>query len=221
MPGLTKDDFIILEDKVPQQVETFSDDISQTTPLYIGVLIDTSASTAGKLKFQQESAMNFIQTVVKPRKDRVLYGTFDDEVKLRQDFTDKLDLLDRAVYATKQTGTHTSLYDAVWQLVDEKMRSARAPVTVLVTDGGDTFSRASMRDAIDIAQRTETTVFTIQPRQGSRAPCPVSKQARSLTLNRAVNNGQETGGTAFFTGDMLSLERSFTKISKELRASTW
>ena len=55
VPGLTKDDFIILEDKVPQQVETFSDDISQTTPLYIGVLIDTSASTAGKLKFQQES----------------------------------------------------------------------------------------------------------------------------------------------------------------------
>ncbi|MGH9882245.1 MAG: VWA domain-containing protein, partial [Pyrinomonadaceae bacterium] len=29
---------------------------------------------------------------------------------------------------------------------------------------------------------------------------------------------EETGGTAFFTGDMLSLERSFTKISKELRA---
>jgi hypothetical protein len=52
-------------------------------------MIDTSASTAGKLKFQQESAMNFIQTVVKPRKDRVLYGTFDDEVKFGQDFTDK------------------------------------------------------------------------------------------------------------------------------------
>ena len=42
--------------------------------------------------------MNFIQTVVKPRKDRVLFGTFDDEIKLLQDFTDKLDLLDKAVY---------------------------------------------------------------------------------------------------------------------------
>jgi VWFA-related protein len=28
----------------------------------------------------------------------------------------------------------------------------------------------------------------------------------------------ETGGTAFFTGDQLALERSFTKISKELRS---
>ena len=58
VPGLTKEDFIILEDKVPQTIETFSDDLSQTTPLYVAVLMDTSPSTAGKLKFQQESAMN-------------------------------------------------------------------------------------------------------------------------------------------------------------------
>ena len=221
VPGLTKEDFIILEDKVPQQIETFSDDISQTTPLFIGVLIDTSASTAGKLKFQQESAMNFIQTVVKPRKDRVLYGTFDDEVKLRQDFTDKLDLLDRAVYATKQTGTHTSLYDAVWQFCDEKMRSAPGRrVLVLVTDGGDTYSRASMRDAIDIAQRTETTVFTISTKAGFLSTVPGVEAGQVADANDRVlqSMAEETGGIAFFTGDMLSLERSFTKISKELRA---
>jgi len=221
VPGLTKEDFIILEDKVPQQIETFSDDISQTTPLFIGVLIDTSASTAGKLKFQQESAMNFIQTVVKPRKDRVLYGTFDDEVKLRQDFTDKLDLLDRAVYATKQTGTHTSLYDAVWQFCDEKMRSAPGRrVLVLVTDGGDTYSRASMRDAIDIAQRTETTVFTISTKAGFLSTVPGVEAGQVADANDRVlqSMAEETGGIAFFTGDMLSLERSFTRISKELRA---
>jgi Ca-activated chloride channel family protein len=221
VPGLTKEDFVILEDKVPQAIETFSDDISQITPLYVGVLIDTSASTAGKLKFQQESAMNFIQTVVKPRKDRVLYGTFDDEVKLRQDFTDKLDLLDRAVYATKQAGTHTSLYDAVWQFCDEKMRSAPGRrVLVLVTDGGDTYSRANMRDAIDIAQRTETTIFTISTKAGflSTVPGVEAGQVSSESDRVLQTIAEETGGIAFFTGDMLSLERSFTKISKELRA---
>jgi Ca-activated chloride channel family protein len=221
VPGLTQNDFTILEDKVPQKIETFSDDISQTTPLYVGVLIDTSASTAGKLKFQQESAMNFIQTVIKPRKDRVLFGTFDDEVKLRQDFTDKLDLLDRAVYATRQTGTHTSLYDAVWQFCDEKMRSAPGRrVLVLVTDGGDTYSRASMRDAIDIAQRTETTVFTISTKAGFLSTVPGVQAGQASDVNDRVleSIAEETGGIAFFTGDMLSLERSFTKISKELRA---
>ena len=221
VPGLTQQDFIILEDKVPQAIETFSDDISQTTPLYVAVLIDTSASTAGKLKFQQESAMNFIHTVVKARKDRVLVGTFDDEVKLRQDFTTQVDLLTKAVYAIKQTGTHTSLYDAVWQFCDEKMRTAPGRrVLVLVTDGGDTYSRANVRDAIDIAQRTETTIFTISTKAGFLSTVPgVEAGTVASSEDRVLQNmAEETGGISFFTGDMLSLERSFTKIGKELRA---
>jgi Ca-activated chloride channel homolog len=219
--GLTKNDFVILEDKVPQAIETFSDDLALTTPLYIAVLMDTSPSTAGKLKFQQESAMNFIQTVVKPRKDRVLFGTFDDQVTLLQDFTDKLDLLDKAVYSVKNMGKQTALYDAIWQFCDEKMRSVPGRrVLLLVTDGEDTYSRANIRDAVDIAQRTETTIFAISTKAGFLATVPgveagqvADKKDRDL-----LTLAEETGGFAFFTGDMLSLERSFTKISKELRA---
>jgi len=221
VPGLTKNDFVVLEDKVPQTIETFSDDLSQTTPLYIAVLMDTSPSTAGKLKFQQESAMNFIQTVVKPRKDRVLFGTFDDEINLLQDFTDKLDLLDKAVYGVKKMGKQTALYDAIWQFCDEKMRSVPGRrVLLLVTDGEDTYSRANIRDAIDIAQRTETTIFAISTKAGFLATVPgVEAGQVSDKKDRDLQTlAEETGGMAFFTGDMLSLERSFTKISKELRA---
>jgi len=221
VPGLTKNDFMILEDKVPQAIETFSDDLSQTTPLYVAVLMDTSPSTAGKLKFQQESAMNFIQTVVKPRKDRVLFGTFDDQVNLLQDFTDKLDLLDKAVYGVKKMGTQTALFDAVWQFCDEKMRSVPGRrVLLLVTDGEDTYSRANIRDAIDIAQRTETTIFAISTKAGflSTVPGVEAGQVADKKDKDLLTLAEETGGMAFFTGDMLSLERSFTRISKELRA---
>lgn len=221
VPGLTKSDFFILEDKVAQTIETFSDDLSQTTPLFIAVLMDTSPSTAGKLRFQQESAMNFIQTVVKARKDRVLFGTFDDQVTLLQDFTDKLDLLDKAVYGVKKMGTQTALFDAIWQFCDEKMRTVPGRrVLLLVTDGDDTYSRANIRDAIDIAQRTETTIFAISTKAGFLATVPgVEAGQVSDKKDRDLQTlAEETGGTAFFTGDMLSLERSFTKISKELRA---
>lgn len=221
VPGLTKNDFVILEDKVPQQIETFSDDLSQTTPLYIAVLMDTSPSTAGKLKFQQESAMNFIQTVVKPRKDRVLFGTFDDQINLMQDFTDRLDLLDKAVYSVKKMGTQTALFDAVWQFCDEKMRSVPGRrVLLVVTDGEDTYSRANIRDAIDIAQRTETTIFAISTKAGFLATVPgvEAGQVADKKDKDLQTLAEETGGVAFFTGDMLSLERSFTRISKELRA---
>src|SRR5687768_18288617 len=171
--GLTKEDFVILEDKVAQTIETFSDDLSLTTPLYVAVLMDTSPSTAGKLKFQQESAMNFIQTVVKVRKDRVLFGTFDDEITLLQDFTARLDLLDKAVYSVKKMGKQTALFDAIWQFCDEKMRTVPGRrVLLLVTDGEDTYSRANIRDAIDIAQRTETTIFAISTKAGFLATVP-------------------------------------------------
>ena len=221
VPGLSRNDFVILEDKVPQQIETFSDDLSETLPLYVAVLLDTSPSTAGKLKFQQESAMNFIQTVVRPRKDQVLFGTFDDEVSLLQDFTDKLDLLDKAVFGVKKMGKQTALFDAVWQFCDEKMRSVQGRrVLLLVTDGEDTYSRANLRDAIDIAQRTETTIFAISTKAGfiSTVPGVEAGQVSDKKDRDLQTLAEETGGIAFFTGDMLSLERSFTRISKELRA---
>lgn len=221
VPGLTKEDFVVLEDKVPQTIETFSDDLSQTTPLYIAVLMDTSPSTAGKLKFQQESAMNFIHTVVKLRKDRVLFGTFDDEINLLQDFTDRLDLLDKAVYGVKKVGKQTALFDAVWQFCDEKMRSVPGRrVLLIVSDGEDTYSRANIRDAIDIAQRTETTIFAISTKAGflSTVPGVEAGQVADKKDKDLLTLSEETGGMAFFTGDMLSLERSFTRISKELRA---
>jgi len=221
VPGLTKNDFMILEDKVPQTIETFSDDLAQTTPLYIAVLMDTSPSTAGKLKFQQESAMNFIYTVMKTRKDRVLFGTFDDQITLLQDFTDKIDLLDRAVYGVKKMGTQTALFDAVWQFCDEKMRSVPGRrVLLLVTDGDDTYSRANIRDAIDIAQRTETTIFAISTKAGfiSTVPGVEAGQVSDKKDRDLLTLAEETGGTAFFTGDMLSLEKSFDRIGKELRA---
>ena len=118
-------------------------------------------------------------------------------------------------------GTQTALFDAVWQFCDEKMRSAPGRrVLVVVTDGEDTYSRANIRDAIDIAQRTETTIFAISTKAGFLATVPgVEAGQVSDKKDRALQTlAEETGGIAFFTGDMLSLERSFTKISKELRA---
>lgn len=219
--GLTANDFLVLEDKVPQKIDSFTSEENNNLPLYVGVLMDTSPSTAAKLKFEQESAMNFIQTVVRPRRDRVLFATFDHEITLRQDFTDRLELLDRAVYAVKKTGEQTALYDAIWQFCDQKMRSAQGRrALVIITDGRDTYSRADINDAIDIAQRTETTIFAISTKAGLLSTvvgteAKTVKDAADKALDRMCD---ETGGAAFFSGEMLALERSFTKIAKELRA---
>lgn len=218
--GLTENDFLVFEDKVPQKIDSFTSEQSNNLPLYVAVLIDTSPSTAGKLRFEQEAAKNFIFTIARPRRDRVLFATFDDQIILRQDFTDRLELLDKAVDSVKKPGEKTALYDAIWQFCDQKMRSAQGRrAMVVITDGDDTYSRADLNDAIDIAQRTETTVFAISTKAGlsSVVPGVESGQIKDHGDKDLEKLSEETGGAAFFTGDMLALERSFTQIANELR----
>ena len=218
--GLKRGDFAIFEDGVQQEVTFFTDE-KTNPPVYVGVLMDTSNSTKGKMKFSKEAAKNFIYTVTRIRKDRAAFMTFDHEVKLIQDFTDKLDLLDKAVDKINKTGSQTALYDAVWQFSDEKLRNAPGRrVVVVITDGEDTFSRAELADAIDIAQRTETTIFAISTKAGFLGSVPgveagTVKDKGDKFLTRLA---EQTGGEAFFTGDMLELERAFLKISEELRS---
>ena len=217
--GLARGDFAVFEDGVQQEVTFFTSD-KTNPPVYVGVLMDTSPSTAGKLQFSKEAAKNFIFTVTRLRKDKAAFMTFDHQVTLHQDFTDKLDLLDRAVDKIKKTGSQTALYDAVWTFSDEKLRSVPGRrVIVVITDGDDTFSRAELSDAIDIAQRTETTIFGISTKAGFLGSVPgveagTVKDKGDKFLTQLC---EATGGEAFFTGDMLALERAFKKISEELQ----
>ena len=218
--GLARGDFQVFEDGVQQEVTFFSDE-KTNPPIYVGVLMDTSPSTAGKIKFSKEAAKHFIFTVTRLRKDKAAFMTFDNEITLRQDFTDKLDLLDRAVDKVGKTGSQTALYDAIWEFSDEKLRNVPGRrVIVVITDGDDTFSRAELKDAIDIAQRTETTIFGISTKAGFLGTVPgveagtVKDKGDKLLAQLC----EDTGGEVFFTGDMLALERSFKKISDELRS---
>ncbi|MDQ3819754.1 MAG: VWA domain-containing protein [Acidobacteriota bacterium] len=223
--GLTKNDFLIFEDKKPQVIKGFSSvsDDKDSLPIYVVVLMDTSGSVAGKLKFEQESAKNFIYTVTRVRKDRVAFATFDHDIKLRQDFTDKLDLLDKAVDNIGKPGNRTLFYDAIWQFCDEKMRNVPGRrVIVVITDGDDNnYSNATLKDAIDIAQRTETTIFAVSTKAGLSGAAPGVEMGTVQTgVDRDLQRlCEETGGAAIFTGSEIALERAFTRISKELRSS--
>ena len=222
--GLTKNDFTVFEDKRPVQFD-FLGEIKELEklPVFIGVLMDTSSSTSGKLGFEKEAAKNFLYTVTRTRKDQAAFVTFDDEVKLRQDFTKNLDLLERAIDTVKKPGTQTALFDAVWQFCDEKMRGVSSPrrALVIITDGDDTYSRARIEDAISIAQKTDTIIFAISTKggfTGSSVPGVEAGTVKDSGDKELQQMAEATGGRAFYTGDMLALERAFKKIGEELRS---
>lgn len=207
--GLTKEDFEIYEDGVKQKVLSFSDE-KNNPAAYVGVLMNNGPGTADKLALSKEAASNFLHSITRTHTDKAAFATFGDNVVLRQDFTDKIDRLQLAVDQFTEPGEQTALYDAIWQITDQKLRKVPGRrVLTIIADGGDDLSTAKLEDAIDVAQRTDTTIFAISTR-----PTTVPDKSDDLLVKLC----EETGGSAFFAGDMLNFERAFSKISEAIRS---
>jgi Ca-activated chloride channel family protein len=158
--------------------------------------------------------------VLKYRQDRALFATFDSQVELHQDFTDRLDLLTQAIdKVTAQGGTR--MYDAIYGLCEEKMMAStsqgRRRAMVVITDGKDTESERELNEVIDIAQRSETTVYMISTESGGTfgVQAGLLDRKEDKEIKRVA---EETGGRAFFTADLNELKERLTEIARELRS---
>lgn len=215
---LKQSDIELFEDKVPQNIESFQ--AQSDLPLDVAVLMDTSNSVKPKLKFEKDAAVSFLQTMLTSRKDRALFVTFDSQVELHQDFSNRLDLLTKAIDKVKAQG-ETKMYDAIYQICEEKMLSpalaGRRRAMVVITDGEDTVSERELKDAIEIAQRSETIVYVISTKAagffGVQAGMVDKREDKELK-----KLAEDTGGRAFFTSEVIELERSFSAVARELRS---
>ena len=97
IPGLTKDDFEVMEDGKPQTIKYFSAESNQ--PLTLGILIDTSPSQTRVLAIEQESCAEFLHAFCAP-KDLAFLINFDADIDLDQDFTNNVGDLTRALNKT-------------------------------------------------------------------------------------------------------------------------
>jgi Ca-activated chloride channel family protein len=163
--GMKADDFLVFEDGKPQQVEYFSDWTRGTeVPLTMALLIDTSGSVKSKLEYETRTAAEFLKTMLRPGTDLALIIQFDSDVNLVQDFTDDLGRLTAALDSLR-AGNSTSLYDAVFLAVDEKLKAETGrKVIIAITDGTDTSSKLKEKDAIEAAQGSEVLIYGIAVR---------------------------------------------------------
>ena len=216
IPGLTASNFEVYEDGKLQKIEKFV--APSELPLSIALLIDTSNSVKLKLPFEKDAGEDFIATVTTHRKkDRILLGSFDSEVTLHQDFTDNQEVLIRSLRGLK-AGGYTKLYDAVYRIIEEKManpenRDARRIIVVL-SDGEDTASQRSLRDAIEMGQRYDVTVFGISTKNFKGVESGMVENADDKDLRRLC---EDTGGQVFLPSQKLELFRSFSEVAQDLR----
>ena len=209
VPGLTIDDFLVFEDRKPQKIEYFSQlTEGSDIPLTIALLIDTSGSVRSKLDDEKETAAEFLRSILRKSKDEALIIQFDSEVRLVQDFTDDTERLVRTLNSL-EAGNSTSLYDAIYLAVEEKLKGeVGRKVIVVITDGDDTASKLKKEDAIDAAQRADVLIYGIGVR------------SREFGANFGVLKrfAEETGG-GFFSPQarMAEIQAAFKAIGEELK----
>jgi VWFA-related protein len=206
---LKQDDFQVFENKKPQKILEFTSE--SDLPLRMAILIDTSNSIRDRFKFQQEAATNFINSVVR-KDDKAMIVSFDTAAELVADLTGDTHILENAVHSLRPGGG-TALYDAIYFACKEKLMRDQPMykyrrAIVILSDGEDNESRYSRDQALEMAQRADTVLYTI-----------------STNITHIETDGDkvmryfasETGGASFFPFQASDLNQSFENIANELR----
>jgi Ca-activated chloride channel family protein len=207
---LTKADFDVIENKKPQIIQQFT--AESDLPLRLAVLVDTSNSIREQFRFEQQAAIRFIQSVVRPREDRLMLVSFDSAAEMVSDLTDDLKKLEDGVQSMRPGGG-TAFYDAIYFAAKEKLmmdqpRDKFRRAMIVISDGMDTESRMSRDQALEMAQKADVVIYAISTNI-TRDDSEGDKVLRYLT--------EETGGQAFFPFKIEDLDQSFENIANELR----
>jgi Ca-activated chloride channel homolog len=209
---LKQNDFHFLDDnKPPEIIRSFNSEAN--LPLQVGLLIDASNSVRDRFKFEQESAIEFLNQTVRPRYDQAFVVGFDATPEVTQDFTDNTEALAHGVRELRPGGG-TALYDAIYFACRDKLLKAPKSTNVrraliLLTDGEDNLSHVSREEAIDMAQRAEAVIYTISTNVSG------TKGAGDKVLERIAD---ATGGRAFFPFQIRDVVNAFSEIQEELRS---
>ena len=182
-------------------------------PLRVGLLIDASNSIRERFKFEQESAIEFLSQIVRPKTDQAFVLGFDTVPEVTQDFTNDTEKLGHGVRMLRPGGG-TALFDALYYVCRDKLMKvsegqAVRRAVILVSDGEDNQSRVTREEAIAMAQRAEVIVYSI------------STNTSGLTLrgDKILQRiAEETGGRAFFPFKIEDVADAFTEIQEELRS---
>ena len=240
VPGLRAEDFVVLENGTPQDVSQFE---AERVPVSLGLVLDSSGSMAGEKMTAAHAAVGRFVNDLLGAGDEVFLYRFDSEPELVQDWTDDRQAIVRRLRSIRAEGG-TAMYDAMADAVPLASQGARAKkAIVLISDGHDTDSVASLGDVRALIRESELLVYAIGiegsgsavrarpslPIPGipeirlpwpGRAPAPRSPAARGA--DGSVNAGalrqitDDSGGRTEIIGSARDLDRATAGIADEL-----
>ncbi len=190
--SLTRDDFLVLEDGVPQDADL------STEPLPINAIlaVDTSNSVAGARLDQLRDAGRSVLTALRAGDRTALIAfnsTLDLGTPLTTQFSDVASALDRL-----HAGGGTAVVDAAYAGLVLGDTDAGHTLLLILSDGRETSSWLTASSVLDAAARTAVVVDALCTKPSGlavRVPGPTMTEAmrRSARANAELAYGEPVG----------------------------
>lgn len=203
--GLRNADFKVFEDGQEQKISFFS---NEETPFAAAVLLDTSESMGRRISMARSAAIRFLNGL--RQEDVAAVYHFNSEIQQIQDFSFSHDLSDMA-FGLRSKGM-TILNDAVLRAAEDlAKRDEKRRAILVLSDGGDTRSRASLEKALATAINANATIFTVD--MSSLAQSPADRMRGAGALRTMAN---KSGGRYIAAPGGEALREAFAGIVEEL-----
>jgi Ca-activated chloride channel family protein len=214
IPGLTRNDFVVYEDKVSQSIELVS---SEEAPVSMGLVIDTSGSMRPKIYTVSDAARGLIRQMLPD--DEAFLAQFKTEAELVQEFTSSRRELEDALGHLSVNGG-TALLDAIIATADHAREKGkwRRKALVVITDGVEKNSSVKENEVIEVMKEDEVQIYLVgfvdEDESFSLFGRSRAKKAKDLLIRLA----EDSGGRAFFPTDVRETPAIAAQIAKDLRA---
>jgi VWFA-related protein len=218
---LTAEDFVLMEDGVPQKIRYFSRETD--LPLTIGLLVDTSRSQTGVLQQERRASRTFLERVLRPDRDQAFVASFDERVEILQGLTSSRTELANALQRLAIPGHYATLiYSAIRECAEGVMKKqAGRKAFIMLTDGVPFQDDTSIGTAIEFAQRADTILYSIRFSDPVKAYRPVRAAILAAAKERGKEGlarmAKETGGETFEVAKGASIDEIYKQIEDALR----
>lgn len=208
--GLERENFVLLEDRVEQEIAYFSSD---DVPLSVGIVFDTSGSMGNKLQKARQALAQFLKTA--NPEDEFFLIQFNDRPELLVSFTTDTEQIQNRLMFLQSKG-RTALLDAVYMAMNQmkKARNGRKAI-LIISDGGDNSSRYSESEVRNAVREADVQIYSIGIFEsfGGRGRTPEELAGPGL-LSEIT---EQTGGRDFAVDNLAELPDVAAKIGLELR----
>jgi Ca-activated chloride channel homolog len=206
--GLAQEDFRVYEDRVPQQIQSFS---HEDVPVTVGLVIDNSGSMRPKHSDVIAAALAFARS--SNLEDQIFVVNFNEHVSMGlpadTPFANNAAQLGKALSRNAITGM-TALYDAIAVSLEHLQRGKwDKKVLIVVSDGGDNASKRNLAQIISIVNQSNALIYTM-------GVFDVSDEDQNPHVLKQLSRA--SGGEAFFPKTLQDMLPICERIAHDIRS---